>query len=510
MQPTFDDPQAPDTSLGGAPHAATPTAELHRQAEQTVIAPPTARVSLARSSLCTIGGYAAGQIIRLAGNIIVSRLVFPEAFGLMAIINVMIQGLMMFSDVGIEPALVQNKRGDEPRFYNTAWTVQTLRGLLLFLVTCVLSYPVSQLYHEPRLLYLLPTAAAVTVLAGFNSTALFAVRRHLLIGRLTLLEVSSQLAGVVVMCTWAWLQPSVWAMVAGLGATSLVTLVGSHFLLPAYRNRFAWDRAALGDLFHFGKWVFVSTTITFCALQLDRLMLGRMISLDELGVYSVAAAIAMLPNLLLQALSGTVLYPLLSRLARTSPQALRSQLADAREILLAPAIFCVTGVVLEADTFFSLLYNERYAGAATIAQLMSLGVWATIVSNTLDRALLATGDTRSPAVANFVKLIASATAALVGFSLAGLPGFLIGYACGAVCGHCVLLYQAAARGISAWREDVRMSALLALLIALGLSLSQSVSEAYGPIAREVAVWIYLAAIGVWAASKARGLQRLRT
>ena len=57
----------------------------------------------------------------------------PEAFGIMALVNVLIQGLTMFSDVGIEPAIVQHRRGDEPRFYNTAWTVQILRGFVLLL-----------------------------------------------------------------------------------------------------------------------------------------------------------------------------------------------------------------------------------------------------------------------------------------------------------------------------------------------------------------------------------------
>jgi O-antigen/teichoic acid export membrane protein len=387
--------------------------------------------------------------------------------------------------------------------------VQVLRGGLLFLVTCLFAYPTALVYHEPRLVYMLPAAAVVTVLGGFNSTALFAVRRHLLVGRLTLLEVGAQLTGVVVMCTLARMHPSVWAMIAGLATTSTVMLVGGYFLLPGYRNRFAWDRDALRDLFHFGKWVFVSTTILFCAMQLDRLMLGRMISLSELGVYSVAAAIAMLPNLLLQALSGTVLYPLLSRLARNSTQTLRDRLPDAREILLAPAIFCVTGVVLEAPTFFALLYNESYADAGRIARLLSLGVWLSIIGFTLERALLAIGDTRSPAAANFVKLVASAIGASVGFSLAGLAGFIVGYACGATCGHAALLYQAAARGLSAWREDVRMSALLALTVALGLSLAQSVEDAYGPIAREIAVWSYLAALGVWAAMKLRQLKHIQ-
>lgn len=494
--------------LDAVVHAPPSQAAWQRRAEANFAAPSKTEPCLARNSMWTIGGYAAGQVLRLAGNIVVSRLVLPEAFGLMAIVNVLIQGLTMFSDVGIEPVLVQNKRGDEPRFYNTAWTVQVVRGWLLFLSASLLAVPAAHLYDEPRLLYLLPVAAGVTVVAGFNSTALYAVRRHLLIGRLTLLELTAQVVGVAVMCGWAWVQPSVWAMIAGLAAQSAVTLVGSHLLLPNYRNRFAWDHSAFADLFHFGKWVFVSTLITFCAMQIDRLMLGRLITLDALGVYSVALAIAMMPNMLMQTLSGTVLYPLLSRVVRTSPSLLQAKLGECREILLSLGVFCTAGVVLEAPTFFSLLYDARYAAAGLLAQLLAVGVWVSIISNTLERALQALGDTRSLATYNLTKLVVGVAAALAGFSTFGLPGFILGYACGAACGHLVLLRCLKRRGISAWHEDVRMTALVALTIVLGQSLSTA-AAAHGPIVREIAVWSYLALLGMWAVAQARRLRDLQ-
>ncbi|MGC3971371.1 MAG: oligosaccharide flippase family protein [Pirellulales bacterium] len=189
--------------VDGVPYAAPPITDLQRQSEtssnfgcpapESTSADAPLRGRVLRGSFVTVVGYGLGQVIRLAGNILVSRLVLPEAFGIMALVNILIQGLAMFSDVGIEPALVQHRRGDEPRFYNTAWTVQVARGFVLLLATALLAWPASLVYDEPRLLVLLPAAALASVVAGCNSTAIFAARRHLLLGRLTVLELLAQL-----------------------------------------------------------------------------------------------------------------------------------------------------------------------------------------------------------------------------------------------------------------------------------------------------------------------------
>ena len=73
------------------------------------------RARALRGSVLTVGGFGASQIFRLASNLILTRLLFPEAFGMMALIMVFLQGLAMFSDVGTGPAIMQSKRGDDPR-----------------------------------------------------------------------------------------------------------------------------------------------------------------------------------------------------------------------------------------------------------------------------------------------------------------------------------------------------------------------------------------------------------
>src|SRR6185437_887750 len=74
-----------------------------------------------RAGIWTIGGYGANQVLRLGGNLLLTRLLFPEAFGLMALVTSVMVGLSMFLDVGVEASIIQNKRGHEESFVNAAW-----------------------------------------------------------------------------------------------------------------------------------------------------------------------------------------------------------------------------------------------------------------------------------------------------------------------------------------------------------------------------------------------------
>jgi len=104
-----------------------------------------------RGTALSIGTFGGSQIIRLGSNLILTRLLFPEAFGLMALMQVFILGLEQFADMGITPAIVQSKRGDERAFLNTAWSFQVARGFVLWLLACLLTgWAVSRWWSCPR------------------------------------------------------------------------------------------------------------------------------------------------------------------------------------------------------------------------------------------------------------------------------------------------------------------------------------------------------------------------
>src|ERR1700677_1655843 len=99
-------------------------------------------------------GMALGM--RFVGSIILTRLFAPELFGLMALLTTVIVGLTLFSHIGLEDSVIQNPRGDEEAFVNTAWTIQALRGIAIWLVTLLLAWPFLHLYPEVHTIWLLP------------------------------------------------------------------------------------------------------------------------------------------------------------------------------------------------------------------------------------------------------------------------------------------------------------------------------------------------------------------
>ncbi len=163
---------------------------------------------------------------------------------------------MLFSDVGISPSIAQSKRGDDPDFLNTAWTIQVIRGVALFGIACLVSGPVAQFYSEPDLNTYLPIAAVALLVSGFNPTRIETANRHLLIGRLTVLDLISQVLGLVFMIVMAVMTQSIMSLVLGSVLQEVAKLVLTHFFLPGARNTFRWEKEAAAELAHFGKWIF--------------------------------------------------------------------------------------------------------------------------------------------------------------------------------------------------------------------------------------------------------------
>jgi O-antigen/teichoic acid export membrane protein len=124
-----------------------------------------------RGSGLIIGSHGGGQLIRLARSLILTRLLFPEAFGVMSLVWVVMFGLGMLSDLGVGPAIIRDKRGEDPDFLNTAWTLQVIRGVVLLGIACLIAYPMATFYNEPDLAQLIPAAGLFALIAGFNSTA---------------------------------------------------------------------------------------------------------------------------------------------------------------------------------------------------------------------------------------------------------------------------------------------------------------------------------------------------
>lgn len=418
-----------------------------------------------RGTTWTLIGYGAAQALRLGSNLILTRLLVPEYFGLMSLISVFLTALTLFSDIGIGPSIIQSKRGDDPLFFNTAWTVQVIRGFGLWLASLLIAKPVATFYENPQLMWFIPIVGLTTIINGFNSTAMYTLNRQMALGKLTLLELGTQVISLFVMIVWAWFSPTVWALVGGNLVSVLARVVWSYQLVPGQSNRLIWDKEAAKELFSFGRWIFISTAMTFLAMQADRLILGKIFSLEMLGIYTVAYTFADLPKQVGSRISSKVIFPILSQLADLPRDRLRAKILQKRWLMLVGMAVFVAVLVSFGDLLVLALYDRRYKDAAWMLPILALGMWPALLPQTISPSLLAIGKPLYTAYGNFLKFIYMVIGLPLGFSMMGVFGAVLVVAFNDLPVYAADNYGLWREGLTGIGQDIKATLLLIGLIA---------------------------------------------
>ncbi len=375
-----------------------------------------------RGTALSVMGFGSSQLIRLGSNLILTRILFPEAFGLMALVQVVVAGLEMFSDLAIGPSVVRSPRGDDPKFLNTAWTLQVMRGVVLWVVACVVAGPVARFYEQPDLTLIVPVVALSTLIQGCQSTKMYLANRHLTLGRLTVMELGAQVSGTVFMIVMAlWLE-SVWALVMGTLVGVSVRVALSHTILPGPTNGFAWDRGAFWEIFHFGKYVFLGTVAGFFVQQGDRMVLGKYVSLEDLAIYTIAFMLAAVPLTLSTQLLERILFPLYSSRPPADDNANRQSIGQARMLLTTGTIGMAAVLAMVGVFAVTFLYDPRYHAAGPILVVLSLAMIPRLIIMSYDKILLANGNSRDFTIFTTGTAIARILALLPLVSKFGLIG----------------------------------------------------------------------------------------
>ena len=267
----------------------------------------------ARGGAWTMFGYGGSQLLRFATQLVLARkLLGPQAFGLVALVSVFLSGLEMLSDLGIGMDVIQHPRGDEHRFINTAFLIQAGRGLILFALAGALAYPFAKFYHQPAVRWMIFVAAFSVGLRGLSSGSVWVLTRHVRLRELTALSLGGDSVGFVISVAWAIFSPTAWALVVGRVASSAVYVIASH-CVGEERVSLDWDPKAARDIFLFGTGIFLSSATYFMSGEAERLIVGKFITVAELGCFSLALTLSAAPAQALSQVVGQVFFPMIAQ-----------------------------------------------------------------------------------------------------------------------------------------------------------------------------------------------------
>ena len=145
------------------------------------------------------------QGLRFLTNILLTRLLIPEAFGMMAIVSIVLQCVNCFSDFGFHTSIIQHKDGESRHFVDTVWTYQVVRGFFLSMVTFLIAGPIGSFYNEALLSDLLRAISLVPLINGFSSMSLMICRRQLRLIGLSIIEQVSYILSVIFMLWYSYI-----------------------------------------------------------------------------------------------------------------------------------------------------------------------------------------------------------------------------------------------------------------------------------------------------------------
>ena len=416
------------------------------------------------------------QLLRFTNNIILARLLSPPLLGLMLIVNSIRTGVELLSDVGINQSIVINRQGHTPEFYDTAWTITAIRGVVLGAFCFAFASFFARFFEKPELATILPVIALTFIFSGFRSASTALLQKQGLIARIATVEVGLAVLSLAVHVGLALITPTIWALVLGSVITSGGMLVASYLVLPGIRHRFIIDRSSAREIIFFGKWIFLSSIIYFLAMNYDRLYFAKQIPLELLGVYAIARSMADMLSTLVNRTCTWVIFPHVASMESTAPEVRASLLHSRRTVLLLVALGFACFVAL-SDGVVRLLYDARYEVAAGILPLMLLGVWVSILCTINDSVLLGMARPASTAIANGAKLLTFVIGVPIAFHYYGLMVAIIVLNAGEVVRYVVLWLFSRRKHLAFGRDDLALTVLFLmalvgareLLFVLGLA-----------------------------------------
>ncbi|MGY3545273.1 oligosaccharide flippase family protein [Bradyrhizobium sp. USDA 4469] len=443
------------------------------------------KMRIYRAGFWSLLGFGSNMVIRFGTNLIMTRLLAPEMFGIMAISTTVMMGLAMFSDIGIRQTIIQNRRGREHTFLNTAWVAQILRGLLLWAAALLLSLcmmiarsfglaPTDSIYANSLLPYVVAASSATAMIAGFESTKLIEASRALDLRRVTNVEVASQLAGLCAMLIWALFDRSIWVLVVGGIAAGAARAILSHYALEGTPNRWEWDTTAFRELLRFGGWIFLASALGFFISNADRLELAALVTPAVFGVYVIAFLTFSTFEQLLVKITGDVSFPALSEIVRDRPTELKGRYYQFRRILSIFANISAGALFASGATLVKITYDHRYADAGWMLEILSACLLFTPFQIS-SQCFLALGLSRTLSTVALFRCVTLVTFIPLGFHLAGLQGALWGIVASRSSILPLVLYYKLKHNLL----DARLEIILFSTVLLGVGLGEGINRLLG-------------------------------
>jgi PST family polysaccharide transporter/lipopolysaccharide exporter len=313
----------------------------------------------------------ADRFLQIVLLVVLATLLGPKAFGLMGIALVTVNALNRFSRLGFDEALIQQKDENVDQYLNTAWSMQTLRGLVLAAITFFAAPLVASVFNEPGATDVLRVIALSPILVGLKNPGIVYFRKNLEFHKEFVYQLSGSILNFIVALGIAFfVTRTVWALVFGYvvaDATRLLVSYWVHDYRPWPSLKFEFVR----ELYNYGKWITGSGIVFFLINEGDDAVVGILLSATALGLYQVGYRLGKAPSTEITQVVSSVLFPTYSKLQDDIP-ALRDVFFQTVRVVTLLSFPVGVGIAVVAGPFVEAFMGPDWLPMVPAMQLIAV------------------------------------------------------------------------------------------------------------------------------------------
>lgn len=227
------------------------------------------------------------KVLQIISAIILTNLLSPEIFGLAAIslsIFFLTQGVLNF---GFESAIIQDNMDKDPSKLYSAWTLEIIKGLILFSSLFLLSEIISVFLESKKLVFLLKLTSLIFVIDSFKNIKIVLLKKKMNFKKIFFLEVFPYSLSTVITIILAIYIKEAWIIVFGLVLNKLFYVIISYIIID-FKLRLSFKLDKIKSLFNFGKWIFLSSILSILRVQGINIFVTKFVGFESLGIYNRA------------------------------------------------------------------------------------------------------------------------------------------------------------------------------------------------------------------------------
>ncbi len=385
--------------------------------EKTTSSVPSLRSAMIKGSLWMVAMRWSVRGIGLVSTLMLVRLLQPEDFGLMAMAMIVVGMMDVMSSFGVDLALIRMQNARREHF-DTAWTIGVIQGVAIALVLVAIAPFAADYFREPRVVAVLQVLAVGTVIGGFSNIGVVLFRKNLEFDREFRFMVARKVISFVVTLACALVWRNYWALAAGFVTGQLGGVILSY-LVHSMRPR--WSLAAVRELWLFSQWMLVINIGNYLYDRIDEIIVGRIGSSHQLGLYSVSSEISSLPTTELIFPLSRALLPGFAQLV-TEPERLIAAYLSTVGFVALLAIPAGVGVAAIASDLVTVMLGPKWMAAKSLIELLAFYGAIRAIYGGAGSLLVVLNRLRFLAALTWFQVAVLVVGAYYGGTLRGVPG----------------------------------------------------------------------------------------